>query len=156
EYDKGHKDHVSAGNKLTKLYEEVVKRENSDDMNLTAEVLLGHLFASHYTEIRDDLNIRAPSIYVTTTKAYYADAVREGKPIRMNQETLWFKYRTYSYNPKSATHRSYRFPKTVDELISHDMLRHAVHDSNDIVATPDLLKRLMPYQEELAKNVIEI
>ena len=115
---------------------------------------MGHIFAKHYVEIRDKLNIRAPASYVITTKAYYADAVREGRPIPMDQEMLLSKFRTYNYSHKPSTYKGFRFPDIVDELVTNQFFNYT-NDHKSVTAVNELLNHLLPYQNELAQNVMD-
>lgn len=147
---------VTSSNKLSKLHEELLKNPAiGDDANSVADVLVGHIYAEHFREIRDELRFNPSTIYLTTTKGYYADAVREGRSIPMDYDTLWFRYRTYNYSPKSSTHRQYRFPDIVGELVANDFLRQS-KDKDHVTAVPELLQKLLPFQDELAQNVLDI
>lgn len=146
---------VVASNNLTKLHE-LLLNENlvKDDLFSITDAIIGHIFAKHYVQIRDELKIYAPTSYVTATKAYYADAVREGRAIPMNQEILLFKFRTYNYSTKSSIYKGFRFPEIIDELVSNNFFQYT-KDKKSIIAVNELLDRLLPYQEELAQNVMD-
>ncbi len=146
---------IVASNDLTKLHE-ILLNDNlvKDDPFSISDAIIGHIFAKHYVQIRDELKIRAPASYVTTTKAYYADAVREGRAIPMDQNTLLSKFRTYHYTAKSPTYKGFRFPDIVSELVTNNFFSYT-KDQKSIIAVNELLDRLLPYQEELAQNVME-
>lgn len=146
---------IVASNDLIKLYELLLNEQSvKSDLFSITDAIIGHIFAKHYTEIRDKLKIYAPTSYVTTTKAYYVDAVREGQAIPMDQDTLLSKFRTYNYSAKSSTYKGFRFPEIIDELVANNFFNYT-KDQKSIVAVDDLLDRLLPYREELAQNVME-
>lgn len=143
---------IIATNKLTKMHEKLVTEGGiKDDLNSVAETILGIIYSKNYYEIRDDLKIRGIGSHITTTKAYYADAVREGKPIPMTRESLWLNYRTYNYSPKPSRFKYFTFPKTIAELVTIGIFRQS-DDHKYISADPELLEKLLPYQTQLAQN----
>jgi hypothetical protein len=147
---------ITPSNKLSKLHEMLLnKKLVEDDINSVADALIGHIYAEHFSKIRDELRFNLSTIYITTTKGYYADAVREGRSIPMDYDTLWFRFRTYNYKSQSNTHRLYRFPDVVGELVANDFLRFS-KDKNHVVAVPELLQRLLPFKPELTQNVMDI
>ncbi len=152
----GDKPKVVADNKLKKLHEVLLHEEKvKHDLNSITDAVIGHLFAQHYVQIRDELNIRQLTGYVTTTKAYYADAVRAGKAIPMSENTLLTKFRTYNYSPKPSTFKGFNFPSTVAELVGNNFLKYSRHDEHIVTANPELLQILLPYQATLEQIVID-
>ena len=142
---------ISAGNKLVKMYQTLITDGGiKNDITSIAEVL-GHVYSKNYKEIRDDLNVRGIAAHVTTTKAYYADAVREGSSIQMSRESLWNNYRTYNYTHKPPQFKVFSFPRTVAELVSIGILNTS-DDRKYVSAAPELLERLLPFQSQLAQN----
>jgi len=143
---------ISVGNKLAKMHETLITEGGiKDDVISIAEVVLGHVYSKNYKEIRDELNVRGIAAHVTTTKAYYADAVREGKSIPMTRETLWHNYRTYNYTHKPPQFKVFSFPRTIAELVSIGILQTS-SDRKYILAAPKLLEKLLPFQAQLAQN----
>ena len=155
QYTKGAKPKVKAQNKLKTLHQNSIKNIQFDDMGDVADQVIGSLYAHHFEAIRDELRIFGPDVYVTATKAYYADAVREGISIPMTRYRLWLKYRSYNYHPRPNTHREYSFPNVVSELVHNKFLQFS-HDENYVVANSELLERVLPYHEKLSKLVVEI
>ena len=154
-YEGGSNPHVSVTNKLTMLDETMSTDNNKRDVAEIADKVIGDLCSKYYYEIRDELRIFGLDIYVTTTKAYYADAVREGKAIPMSQHRLWLKYRSYNYKPRPPAHKEYTFSNAVSELVSNNFLKRT-KDEQSLIANKTLLDLLLPYHKKLAENVIEI
>ncbi|MEX0640914.1 MAG: hypothetical protein WEB28_02920 [Nitrosopumilaceae archaeon] len=154
-YQRGSHPFISKTNKLTMLYETLSTDHGNADVGQVADSVIGNLCSEHYYEIRDELRLFGLDIYVTTTRAYYADAVREGKPIPMSQHRLWLKYRSYNYKPRPSVHKEYTFSNAVTELVSNNFLKRT-KDEKFITANNELLELLLPYHDELARNVIEI
>ncbi len=154
--ESGNKPKVIADNKLKKLEQELLSENKvKHDLNSVTDALVGILFAEHYVQLRDEFKIPQLTSYVTTTKAYYADAVREGRAIHMSESTLLNKFRTYNYSPKPSTFKGFNFPDTVAELVSNRFLKYSKDDERFITANPELLELLLPYQSTLAQIVID-
>jgi len=156
-YEGDEKTQIVASNNLLKLHELLISKNQipENDLDSLAEAVISSIYAKNFVQIRDELKIHAITSYVAITKAYYADAVREGQPIPMKMQSLWLNYRTYNYGPKSSTFKHFRFPRTVAELGSNNFL-NVMNEGSHITAVPELFERLLPYQAELAQNVIDI
>ena len=147
---------IVASDNLVKLHESLLNDcLVKDDVFSITDAVIGHIFAKHYIQIRDELKICAPSSYVTAIKAYYVDAVREGRAIPIDQNTLFSKFRTCHYSTKSHTYKEFRFPDIVSELVSNDFFNYT-KDHKSIIAVNALLGRLLPYQKELAQNQMNV
>ena len=154
-YIKSSKPKIKITNKLKALHHLSVSDTRFNDVSSVSDLVIGSLYAHHFNEIRDELRIFGPDVYVTATKAYYADAVREGQSIPMSQYRLWLKYRSYNYHPRPNTNKEYSFPTVVSELVHSKFLQFS-DDEKYITANPELLKKVLPHREKLSKLVIEI
>lgn len=144
----------SASKFLTMMSEKLYKKYNDEALGfIVTSKIVGSIFSKYYREIKYDLGVHAPSVYVDTSMAYYLDAIRAGESIDMTIDELWRKYRMVGHKPTTVEVGS-NYPTVVSEIVLGKLLDK--NENGYIYANEDVFSKLQPLGAELVQQLVEI
>ncbi len=145
-----------ASNHLTALehhlYEKYKDEKLLSDFFVTGQVI-GTIFAKYYNDLKIELRVFAPSIYVDTSTAYYIDAIRAGASILMSEMELWKKARMIGHRSTTSV-KTISYPTVISEIVAGKIF--ARDHEGFICANESVFNRLNPLEVELAQEISEI
>lgn len=144
----------AASKLLTMISEKLYKKFNDEALGfIVTSRIVGGIFAKFYREIKYDLGVHIPSVYVDTSMAYYLDAIRVGESIDMTMDELWRKYRMVGHKTTTAKVGS-NYPTVVSEMVLGKLLDKS--ENGKIYANEDVFSKLQPLSAELTQQLVEI
>jgi hypothetical protein len=136
--------------KLTMMEENQFRKGVSS--HSVAEQVVGNVFANKYQEIKTDLRINTPTVYVDTTKVYYVDALRYGENIFIHEKSLFYEYQKLGARTFSPGISLMNFRTLLSELDSVNMLNKK---GKYVGGNERLFTDLLQYREEVLKGSVE-